>query len=138
MLFAFLKWRRCNAREAEACLRPARLERAASRRSIQDIVKVILDRLPILDRNAPPRHPEPAAPLPAGRARGAGGLTGQRFRSDPAGPLYEIDPDVWQEMYATHIALTGLAVQHQPDVIVWPETMFTWPLMAYSPEMSDE
>ena len=35
--------------------------------------------LPVLDRDAEARHPEPAAPLPAGRARGSG-----RLRPGPA------------------------------------------------------
>jgi apolipoprotein N-acyltransferase len=48
------------------------------------------------------------------------------------------NPDAWEEMFRTHDALTGLAVQRQPDLIVWPETMFTWPLMTASPELTDD
>jgi apolipoprotein N-acyltransferase len=48
------------------------------------------------------------------------------------------DPGAWEEMFQTHTALTGLAVREQPDVIVWPETMFTWPLMTRDPELSDD
>lgn len=48
------------------------------------------------------------------------------------------DPDAWEEMFRTHSALTGLAVPERPDVIVWPETMFTWPLMTADPELADE
>ena len=39
------------------------------------------------------------------------------------------DPSAWQEMFRTHWQLTEQAVKYQPDVIVWPETMFTWPLL---------
>ncbi len=30
--------------------------------------------------------------------------------------------------YNTHMRLTALAVREQPDLIVWPESMFRWPL----------
>ncbi len=48
------------------------------------------------------------------------------------------DANSWEDMFHTHNALTGLAVQQQPDLIVWPETMFTWPLMSYAAGMTDE
>ena len=32
-------------------------------------------------------------------------------------------------MYMTHRDLTGRTVFEQPDLIVWPETMFTWPML---------
>lgn len=34
--------------------------------------------------------------------------------------------------------LTGKAVQHQPDLIVWPEGMFYWPLMSHPISFSDQ
>ncbi|MFN0198604.1 MAG: apolipoprotein N-acyltransferase [Planctomycetaceae bacterium] len=39
------------------------------------------------------------------------------------------DPSLMQDIFRKHEHLTGLAVQYQPDLIVWPETMFRWPLM---------
>ena len=33
-----------------------------------------------------------------------------------------------QRIFATHRNLTGAAVPHQPDLIVWPETMYREPL----------
>ena len=38
------------------------------------------------------------------------------------------DPQEMPRIFQYHDALTGMSVRHQPDVIVWPETMFTWPL----------
>jgi apolipoprotein N-acyltransferase len=37
-----------------------------------------------------------------------------------------------------HENLTGRAVKEQPDLIVWPETMFRWPLLVTPPDVSDE
>jgi apolipoprotein N-acyltransferase len=48
------------------------------------------------------------------------------------------NPHSMGEIYQRHDFLTGQAVQHQPDLIVWPETMFRWPLYELSPEMTDE
>ena len=39
------------------------------------------------------------------------------------------DPNSWQRMYLKHQVLTGAAVRYQPDLIIWPETMFRWPLI---------
>lgn len=38
------------------------------------------------------------------------------------------DPDEFRRIYRIHEVLTGMSVPHQPDLIVWPETMFRWPL----------
>ncbi|MBX3442028.1 MAG: apolipoprotein N-acyltransferase [Planctomyces sp.] len=38
------------------------------------------------------------------------------------------DPQAWSDIYSKHRALTGMSVPHQPDVIVWPETMYRMPL----------
>jgi apolipoprotein N-acyltransferase len=37
-----------------------------------------------------------------------------------------------------HESLTGQAVRQQPDLIVWPETMFRWPLLETPLDVSDE
>jgi apolipoprotein N-acyltransferase len=43
----------------------------------------------------------------------------------------------WQKIQRQHEALTGIAVKEQPDLIVWPETMFRWPLVETPPELTD-
>jgi len=49
------------------------------------------------------------------------------------------DPSEWGDIFRRHDYLTGQAVQHQPDVIVWPESMFRWPLMeSPPPDMTDD
>ncbi|MBI1345910.1 apolipoprotein N-acyltransferase [bacterium] len=40
--------------------------------------------------------------------------------------------------YLTHMKLTALAVREQPDVIIWPEGMFRWPLTSAPSGLSDE
>ena len=47
------------------------------------------------------------------------------------------DADEYQKIYRTHEALTGMSVQHQPDLIVWPETMFRWPLKVRGEGVTD-
>ncbi len=47
------------------------------------------------------------------------------------------NPEAWREIYSKHNALTGKAVQYQPDMIVWPETMFRWPVYERETGMSD-
>ncbi|OYW18883.1 MAG: apolipoprotein N-acyltransferase, partial [Planctomycetales bacterium 12-60-4] len=39
-----------------------------------------------------------------------------------------IPPEDFGLQYNTHMRLTALAVREQPDLIVWPESMFRWPL----------
>jgi apolipoprotein N-acyltransferase len=41
------------------------------------------------------------------------------------------------EIYRKHDQLTGIAVTYQPDLVVWPETMFPWPLGVAGRGMSD-
>ena len=48
------------------------------------------------------------------------------------------DPHDWPRIQQRHEYLTGLAVQQQPDLIVWPETMFRWPLVEIPLDVSDE
>jgi apolipoprotein N-acyltransferase len=48
------------------------------------------------------------------------------------------DPQDWPKIQRRHEILTGLAVQHQPDLIVWPETMFRWPLLETPLDVSDD
>lgn len=48
------------------------------------------------------------------------------------------DFDQWGEIFRTHHYLTGLTVPYQPDVVIWPEAMFRYPLMEHDPALSDE
>ncbi len=45
------------------------------------------------------------------------------------------DPYEARRIFNTHRDLTGLAIRHQPDLIVWPETMFRYPLLVAPEEM---
>ncbi|MEZ6048356.1 MAG: apolipoprotein N-acyltransferase [Planctomycetaceae bacterium] len=45
------------------------------------------------------------------------------------------DPRSFQRIFETHYYLTGQTVQHQPDLIVWPETMFRYPLLTADPSL---
>lgn len=45
--------------------------------------------------------------------------------------------DNYETIFKYHDALTGMAVQHQPDVVVWPETMFRWPLQIVNPGVEE-
>src|SRR5690606_14159904 len=47
------------------------------------------------------------------------------------------DPSEAYRIFETHYNLTGAAVRHQPDVIVWPETMYRAPLLVASPDLSE-
>ena len=48
------------------------------------------------------------------------------------------DGSRFDEIYRLHVGLTSEAVRHQPDLIVWPETMFRWGVRTTDPDMSDE
>jgi apolipoprotein N-acyltransferase len=48
------------------------------------------------------------------------------------------DPQDWPKIQRRHEVLTGLAVQNQPDLIIWPETMFRWPLLETPLDVSDD
>ncbi|MEM1062108.1 MAG: apolipoprotein N-acyltransferase [Planctomycetota bacterium] len=45
-----------------------------------------------------------------------------------------VDPG---ERYRTQHTLTGLTVPYRPDLVVWPETVVTWPLLTADPALSD-
>lgn len=47
------------------------------------------------------------------------------------------DPQDWPRIQRRHVYLTGLAVKEQPDIIVWPETMFRWPLVEIALDASE-
>lgn len=46
--------------------------------------------------------------------------------------------DNYETIFKYHDALTGMAVQHQPDLVVWPETMFRWPLQVLKPGVEEK
>ncbi len=48
------------------------------------------------------------------------------------------DGSAFADIYAMHVALTGETVKHQPDLVVWPETMFRWGVRTSDPDMTDE
>ena len=48
------------------------------------------------------------------------------------------DGSQFENIWNMHGALTREAVQHRPDLIVWPETMFRWGVRATDPDMTDE
>ncbi len=47
------------------------------------------------------------------------------------------DPSEAASIFNRHYTLTGAAVKFQPDLIVWPETMYRDPLFLASPNLSD-
>lgn len=47
------------------------------------------------------------------------------------------DQNDWPKIQRQHEFLTGLAVKQQPDLIVWPETMFRWPLLETPLDVAD-
>ncbi len=49
-----------------------------------------------------------------------------------------IPPEDYGQQFLTHLRLTAHAVREQPDLIVWPESMFRWPLTSAPAGMSDE
>lgn len=49
-----------------------------------------------------------------------------------------VAPPPLHEVFMTHLRLMAQTVREQPDVIVWPEAMFPWPLLSAAPGMTDE
>jgi apolipoprotein N-acyltransferase len=47
------------------------------------------------------------------------------------------DDNFKDEIYSQHRALTGETIPHQPDVIVWPETMFPMPMFQTAADVED-
>ena len=47
------------------------------------------------------------------------------------------DPGEAQRIFDEHYRLTGLSVKEQPDLIVWPETMYRSPLLTADPDLSE-
>lgn len=47
------------------------------------------------------------------------------------------DPQEWQKIYTIHDGLTGQSVPHQPDLIVWPETMYREPLQVRDEDVTE-
>lgn len=82
----------------------------------------------------------------------AGALIYGTLRSSaefPAGPRVALiqgnfasslkhDGSQFDKIFAMHRGLTGAAVRHQPDLVVWPETMFRWGLRSTDPDLTDE
>jgi apolipoprotein N-acyltransferase len=48
------------------------------------------------------------------------------------------DPDAWEDIYTKHRTLSGMTVSQQPDIIVWPETMFRIPLFLADDSYTDQ
>lgn len=48
------------------------------------------------------------------------------------------DPNEAVKIYRIQEALTGMSVKHQPDLVVWPETMFRWPLREKDVGVTDD
>lgn len=72
--------------------------------------------------------------------------SGTEFRAGPRVALIQgnvisavkHDPEEWPRIQKRHEWLTGQAVKERPDLIIWPETMFRWPLFDTPLDVSDE
>lgn len=83
-----------------------------------------------------------AAVLGYGYARRSGGQfqPGPRVALVQGNVTSEVkhDPRDWPRIQRRHEHLTGLAVKEQPDLIVWPETMFRFPMLETPLDVADE
>jgi apolipoprotein N-acyltransferase len=48
------------------------------------------------------------------------------------------DPNAFNEITRNHYAMSRQTTQYHPDVIVWPETMFRFPIFQAEPSLSDQ
>jgi apolipoprotein N-acyltransferase len=48
------------------------------------------------------------------------------------------DPSAALRIFQQHHRLTGLSVRHQPDLIVWPESMYLAPLLSAAEDLTDD
>jgi apolipoprotein N-acyltransferase len=60
------------------------------------------------------------------------GLIQGDFRSE-----IKHDPNEASRIYMQHFQLTGQTVPYRPDVVIWPETMFPYPLLLADEGLSD-
>lgn len=51
-------------------------------------------------------------------------------------PLVKHDPASAFEILHRHDRLSMMSMKHSPDVIIWPETMFPWPMNAADPNLT--
>ncbi len=49
-----------------------------------------------------------------------------------------VQPPSSDDVFMTHLRLMAMTVREQPDVIVWPEAMFPWPLLEAAQGMTDD
>lgn len=49
-----------------------------------------------------------------------------------------VAPASGDEVFMTHLKLMAQTVREQPDLVVWPEAMFPWPLMEAAEGVTDE
>lgn len=50
----------------------------------------------------------------------------------------ESQVEEWPEVYEVHRSLTGRTTPYRPDVVIWPEGMFRWPLLVADSEMNPQ
>ncbi|MFO0425419.1 MAG: apolipoprotein N-acyltransferase [Planctomyces sp.] len=53
-------------------------------------------------------------------------------------PEVKHSPESWNRLYDIHTTLTERCSDLQPDIVVWPETMFPWPEQSVDGDVSDE
>ena len=49
-----------------------------------------------------------------------------------------VAPPPAEDVFRTHLILMAQAVREQPDIIVWPESMFPWPLLEAAEGITDD
>lgn len=117
------------------------------------IPRVWLQRLK-LDLPAPPEKPPGYRPLAIATALLCATLGYGYFRqmpadSFPAGPSVALiqgnftpelkhDRDLILTRFRVHNTLMQSSIELQPDFVVWPETMFPWPMQSAADDVTDE